>query len=66
MAVFAETMTGEFLPPKLIYQGKTPKCLPPMDSIPSDWDVTLSENHQVNQATVMRYLEKIFYHTLKL
>ena len=44
-AVFAGTMSGEFLPPQLIYQGKTPKCLPPLDSIPSDWDITFTKNH---------------------
>lgn len=60
-AVFAGTMSGEFLPPQLIYQGKTPKCLPPLDSIPSDWDITFTENHWANETTVMRYLEKILF-----
>ena len=27
-AVFGCTMQGEFLPPQIIYAGKTPKCLP--------------------------------------
>ena len=27
-AVFCGTMAGEFLPPQLIYQGKTTACLP--------------------------------------
>ena len=53
-AVFAGTMSGEFLPPQLIYQGKTPKCLPPLDGIPSDWDITFTENHWANETTVMR------------
>jgi len=47
-AVFAGTMSGEFLPPHLIYQGKTPKCLPPLDNVPSNWDMTFSENHWAN------------------
>ena len=51
-------MNGTFLPPQLIYQGKTPKCLPPLDDVPSDWDVTFTENHWANEMTVMRYLEK--------
>ena len=59
--IMAGTMSGEFLPPQLIYQGKTPKCLPPLDSIPSDWDITFTENHWANQATIMRYLEKILF-----
>ena len=32
-AVFAGAMKGTFLPPQLIYQGKTPKCLPPLDDV---------------------------------
>ena len=31
-AVFAGTMGGEFLLPQLIYQDKTPKCLPSLAS----------------------------------
>ena len=27
-AVFANTMSGDFLPPQIIYSGKTTKCLP--------------------------------------
>ena len=27
-AVFARTMSGLFLPPQIIYQGRTTKCLP--------------------------------------
>ena len=60
-AVFAGTMSGEFLPPQLIYQGKTPNFLPSLDSIPSDWDITFTENHWANETTVMRYLEKILF-----
>ncbi len=36
--VFAGTMTGHFLPPQLIYAGKTKKCLPTV-SFPKSWDV---------------------------
>ena len=28
IAVFVITLSGDFLPPQLIYQGTTPKCLP--------------------------------------
>ena len=58
-AVFAGSMNGKFLPPQLIYQDKTPKCLPPLDDVPSNWDITFTENHWANEMTVMRYLEKI-------
>ena len=60
-AVFAGTLSGKFLPPQLIYQGKIPKCLPPTDDVPSDWDITFTENHWANEVTVMRYLERILF-----
>ena len=27
-AIFAGTLTGDFLPPQVVYQGTTPRCLP--------------------------------------
>ena len=42
-AVFAGTMSGEFLPPQIIYKGKTVKCLPSTE-IPPDWHITFTEN----------------------
>ena len=47
-AVFGGTMTGDFLPPQLIYQGNTSKCLPSVD-FPSDWHITFTENHWLNE-----------------
>ena len=38
-AVFGVTMEGHYLPPQLIYQGKTVACLP-STRFPSDWHVT--------------------------
>ena len=49
-AVFAGTAKGDFLPPQLIYQGKTPKCLPSV-RFPPDWNITYSENHWSNEQT---------------
>ena len=37
-AVVAASMTGEYLPPQLIYTGKTEKCHPVV-SIPIGWDI---------------------------
>ena len=54
LRLFAGTMSGEFLPPQLIYKGKTPKFLPSLDNISSDWDITFTKNHWANEATVMR------------
>ena len=57
-AVFGRTMSGDFLPPQLIYQGKTSKCLPKI-KFPNNWHVTWSENHWSNQQTMEDYVLKI-------
>ena len=57
-AVFAGTMSGKFLPPQLIYAGKTPRCLPSVE-FPEDWDITFTPNHWANEATTERYIQKI-------
>ena len=57
-AVLAGTMSGKFLPPQVIYGGKTPKCLPSVE-FPKDWDITYTPNHWANEATTERYIEKI-------
>ena len=54
------TMTGDFLPPQIIYQGKTKRCLPTVD-FPSDWDITFTENHWSNETVMVDYLEKILF-----
>ena len=40
-AVFGGTMAGDLLPPQLVYQGKTSKCLPSIN-FPSDWHITFT------------------------
>ena len=57
-AVFGGTLSGDFLPPQLVYQGKTKKCLPSV-VFPCDWDVTFSPNHWLNEQTMKSYLQKI-------
>ncbi len=52
------TMTGEFLPPQLIYQGKTSACLPRY-KFPSDWHVTCKPNHWSNEDKMKEYIERI-------
>ena len=37
-AVFGCSMAGEFLPPQLVYQGKTNRCLPQY-KFPAGWDI---------------------------
>ena len=57
-AVFAGTMSGHFLPPQLIYSGKTAKCLPTV-TFPNTWHVTYTHNHWANEATTEAYINKI-------
>ena len=57
-AVFAGSLTGDFLPPQLIYKGTTHRCLPTL-SFPPDWHITFSENHWSNESTMKLYVEKI-------
>ena len=58
-AVFAATLTGDFLAPQIIYKGKT-QCSHPKVSVPSGWDLWHSDNHWSNEETVKRYVEKTY------
>lgn len=51
--------SGELLSPQLIYGGKTDRCHPDADVIPSGWDITHTPSHWANAATTKRFLEKI-------
>lgn len=57
-AVFCGTMTGDFLPPQLIYQGKTTACLPRY-TFPDDWHVTYTHNHWSNECTMKVYINEV-------
>ena len=46
-STFSISMTGSFLPTKLIYEGKTRRCLPNYD-FPKGFNVTYSPNHWSN------------------
>ena len=61
--VFGTTMDGNFLPPKLIYAGKTTRCIPKI-AFPADWDVTHVENHWSNEVVMIDYLNKTLFLTL--
>ena len=51
-------MPGDFLPPQLVYQGKTNRCLPQC-KFPAGWDITFTENHWSNEVTTRRYIINI-------
>ena len=58
-AVFTCSLTGDFLPPQLIYQGKTKRCLPSVSELYEDWDITFSHNHWSNEGIMQSYLLKV-------
>ena len=57
-AILAVTMTGEYLPPQLLFKGTTACCHPKV-SFPDGWDVWHSKSHWSSEDTMIRYLEKI-------
>lgn len=50
-ALFACSMSGDFLPVQLVYQGKTARNLPKYQ-FPSDWDIAFTPNHWCNESTM--------------
>ena len=57
-AVLAVTITGEYLPPQLIYQGKTKRCHP-AGEVPEGWDIWHSHHPWSNEETMLRYVEMV-------
>ena len=57
-AVLAGSMSGEFLPPQVIYQGKIPRCLL-QHQFPPGWHKTYSTNHWSNKDTIKECIEHI-------
>ena len=62
--VLAVTLAGEYLPPQLLYQGKTEGCHPAIE-FPPEWDVWHSENHWSNEVTMLRYADKVLLPCVK-
>ena len=63
-ATFTVSMTGKFLPIQLIYEGKTPRCLPRFH-FPADFNVTFSDNHSSNMEKSIELFEKVIFSYLK-
>ena len=57
-AVFGCSLTGDFLPPQLIYQGTTKACHPRVD-FPKDWCITHTHNHWSNEDSMIEYIQEI-------
>ena len=58
-ALITVSARGEVIPPQLLYEGKTEHCHPHFD-FPNDWDVWHTPSHWSNEATLLRYLDKVF------
>ena len=56
--MFCAALSGELLPLKLIYQGKTSACLPRYVFL-KDWNVTFAPNHWSNEQKTKEYIENI-------
>lgn len=59
-ATFAISLSGEFLPLQVIYEGKTKRCLPKYE-FPKEFDVTFSENHWSNTEKSVSFFEKVIF-----
>jgi len=57
-ALFSYTLSRKFLPPQVIYAGKSPACLPKV-TILNGWNLTFTPNHWSNEQTIMTYLQAI-------
>ena len=59
-AVFARSLTADFLPVQLVYKGTTTKCLSSI-SFPPKWHITATHNHWCNEDTMVEYISKIIF-----
>ena len=58
-ALFAGAADGSFLPPQLIYGGKTDRSHPQGIQFPHEWNITHNDNHWSNETSMLEYLEKV-------
>ena len=56
--VICATASGIFLPFQVIYQGKTPACLPRF-VFPDNWNMTFTQNHWSNEDKTLEYIPKV-------
>ena len=57
-AMFAGTLSGEFLPIQVLYQGRTER-VHPRYRFAETFDIWHTPNHWANKETTLRYLEKV-------
>ena len=63
-ALFCGMFDGNFLPPQLIYQGKTTATLPHVD-FPKDWHMACTPNHGANETTMKEFIKIVIQHKHK-
>ena len=63
-ATFAISMSREFLPIQVIYEGKTKSCLPKYNFLAS-FDATFSENHWSNTEKSLSFFNQIVFRHFK-
>ena len=64
-ANFAVSLTGKFLPIRLIYKGKTKLSLPRFD-FPSAFSLSYTENHLSNTVNSIEFFEQTIFPYLKI
>ena len=64
-ALFSGATDGSFLPPQLIYGGKTDRSHPQGIQCPHEWNISHNDNHWSNETSMLEYLEKLLNLTRK-
>lgn len=57
-ATFGASLSGNFLPMQLVYEGKTTRCHPAVH-FSDGFHVTHTENHWFNEETMVSYIEAV-------
>ena len=58
---FVITMSGQFLPMQLIYQGTTDRCMLKGVQFPDHWNVTYTANHWSNDSKAIQHLQIVLF-----
>lgn len=57
-ALLTISISGELLPPQIIYKGTTEQCHPKYQ-FPKSWNIYHSENYWSTTNTMLQYIEKV-------
>ena len=60
-ALLSVNLDDDFLPPQILYKGKTEQCHPKYNGFPEDWDVWHSENHWSNTSTMEHFADYVIF-----